>query len=781
MSRFQLPDGSLALAHRPPQFKRRVQILLDRRVEVELGGARRRTVLTAGVIPTLVVLLALPSLRPDVLAADNDQSQPRSTMTLPGRVLAEGKPSPRATVYLREAPASWSQAEVGRRPNPTRNIAQTTADAEGRFEFKKVSLPETGPRREHAFPLDVIGFAAGHGVAWQHLHAPPTQPLELSLPTERKVAGKLTKPDGRPAQGVRVRVREIADLAAPWRPSLESAGYLELESSDVPLHAVTVADGKFVLRGLPAGIRATVVVDDRRYLRRESCIATTDEQQPALTEWPTGRRGAQPTVLRVHSWYAQIEVERAYRILGRVVFADTGQPAVGAGCNDRQTSSPPVGVADDDGRFTLDGLPPGKFRLHVTPPADRPYLGVDSTLELTGENYEVEHTIELPRGELVHGRVVDAGNGRGIGGATIWYARKPGPRKDPQPLVNKVQSAPDGRFTIAVLPETAELIVAGSVRGYITHDRSGSVTSAPAEFHRPIDVRAGQAHAEVTFELQPKPNAALAAHVIDADGKPAEGIEITYQGFGEENGSAMSRPPVRTTSDGKGGFVLDDLDSSFQYDVRVLDRRRRLGSFLQLSQLARPKAPLTIQLEPLAAAAGRVVDEKQPPIAGTVVRLYARQGRSSSVDGEPVATDAEGRFELSALLPGIAYSVQTSVEGYASRHDEAFMLNAGETHALGNIVLPRADQDLSGVLVDAQGKPVAGARIVAYSNLADGHCHARTETRLTDNQGRFQLRGLPRGDATVWQSFDQFDNRKSLLGQAPAGTKDLRLVVANPQ
>jgi uncharacterized GH25 family protein len=109
------------------------------------------------------------------------------------------------------------------------------------------------------------------------------------------------------------------------------------------------------------------------------------------------------------------------------------------------------------------------------------------------------------------------------------------------------------------------------------------------------------------------------------------------------------------------------------------------------------------------------------------------------------------------------------------------MLNAGETHALGNIVLPRADQDLSGVLVDAQGKPVAGARIVAYSNLADGHCHARTETRLTDNQGRFQLRGLPRGDATVWQSFDQFDNRKSLLGQAPAGTKDLRLVVANPQ
>lgn len=770
MARFQLLDGSLALGHR----KRPVPLLLDRRVEAEC-----RTVLTAGVI-TLVGLLALPSLRPALSAADDDRPRPGSTITVSGRVLAQDKSSPRATLYLREAPTSWSQAEVGRRPSPTRNIAQTTADAEGRFEFKNVSLPETGPRREHAFPLDVIVLAAGQGVAWQHLHAPPTQPLELSLPAERKVAGRLTEPDGRPAKRVHVRVREIADLAAPWRPSLESPGYLELESSDVPLQAVTDADGKFVLRGLPAGIRATVVVDDRRYRRRESCIATTDEQQPALTEWPTGRRGGQPTVLRVHSWYAQIEVERAYRILGRVVFADTGQPAVGAGCDGRLTSSPPVGIADADGRFTLDGLPPGKFRLHVTPPADRPYLGVDSTLELTGDDYEVEHTIELPRGELIHGRVVDADNGRGIGGATIWYARRPGPRKDPQPFVNKVQSAADGRFTIAVLPEAAELIVAGSVRGYITHDRSGSVTSAPAEFHRPIDVRAGQARAEVTFQLQRKPNAALAAHVIDADGKPAEGIEITYQGFGEFNGSGTSRPQVRTTSDGNGAFVLDDLDPSFQYDVRVLDPQCRLGSFLQLSQLDRPKAPLTIQLKPLAAAAGHVVDEKRRPIAGAVVRLYAQQGRYNRVDGEPVTTDVDGRFELSRLLPGITYSVKTNAEGYASRNDEPFMLNAAEAHALGDIVLPCADQELSGVLVDAQGKPVAGARIVAYSNLADRHCHARTETCLTDNQGHFQLRGLPRGDATVWQSSDQFDDRKSPLGQAPAGTKNLRLIVANP-
>ncbi|MGH7134308.1 MAG: carboxypeptidase-like regulatory domain-containing protein, partial [Pirellulales bacterium] len=107
--------------------------------------------------------------------------------------------------------------------------------------------------------------------------------------------------------------------------------------------------------------------------------------------------------------------------------------------------------------------------------------------------------------------------------------------------------------------------------------------------------------------------------------------------------------------------------------------------------------------------------------------------------------------------------MKTDADGYAScsRADADFTPAGGENHPLGDIVLPRADQELSGVLVDAEGEPVVGARVLAHSRLADQRYGARTETRLTDNQGRFQLRGLPRGDAIVWQSFDQFDSRKT--------------------
>lgn len=92
-------------------------------------------------------------------------------------------------------------------------------------------------------------------------------------------------------------------------------------------------------------------------------------------------------------------------------------------------------------------------------------------------------------------------------------------------------------------------------------------------------------------------------------------------------------------------------------------------------------------------------------------------------------------------------------------------------------VLPRADQEIAGELVDTEGKPVVGARIFARAMFADPALRARTKTSLTDAHGRFRLSGLPRGDAVVYRSFDQFDNRQTMLGQATAGADDLRFAV----
>ncbi|HWB09345.1 MAG TPA: carboxypeptidase regulatory-like domain-containing protein [Pirellulales bacterium] len=396
-----------------------------------------------------------------------------------------------------------------------------------------------------------------------------------------------------------------------------------------------------------------------------------------MTEWPASPRG-KPRVVPVHLWYSRIEIERAYHIHGRVLFADTGKPAAGAGWNDPPTISPPAGTTGVDGRFTLRRLSPGKVSLWITPPADGAYLGVMSIVDLSAEHYEIEHAIELPRGEVVRGRVVDASSGEGLAGARIWYIAQQRPLQPPRPFVEKVQSADDGRFAIAVPPGGAELVVIGPVPGYVTYHRSGPVTAAPAEFHRPIDVHPGEPQAEVTFELQPKPNATLSARVIDVDGKPAEDVEILYQGFGEENGFGSRVPAVRTASDANGSFVLSDLEPTFEYDLRLFDRRRNRGAFFLLSQLEQPKTPLKIKLEPLAMAAGQLVDEQGRPLPGAVVRLYTKQGRSSHVEGEPIAADAEGRFEFPRLLPGATYSLETGAEGYGASTASTLLLLAAK-------------------------------------------------------------------------------------------------------
>ncbi|MGH7134307.1 MAG: hypothetical protein ACREHD_01120 [Pirellulales bacterium] len=107
--------------------------LLDRDYGVEAAYPRRGRFAISALKLAVVGLLSLSFSRLAV-SVPPDAQQPRDTITLTGRVLVQDKPAPRAMVYLREAPASWSQTDGGWRPSPTRNIAQTTADAEGHFE-----------------------------------------------------------------------------------------------------------------------------------------------------------------------------------------------------------------------------------------------------------------------------------------------------------------------------------------------------------------------------------------------------------------------------------------------------------------------------------------------------------------------------------------------------------------------------------------------------------------------------------------------------------------------
>jgi hypothetical protein len=119
--------------------------------------------------------------------------------------------------------------------------------------------------------------------------------------------------------------------------------------------------------------------------------------------------------------------------------------------------------------------------------------------------------------------------------------------------------------------------------------------------------------------------------------------------------------------------------------------------------------------------------------------------------------DADGRFELKKIPPG-SYQAILKCVGYAPRvlgyvsGDQA----AFQFHTVR--MSPAVEQ--SGRVIDGSGKPLTGVKVRVDTTLAiDGRGYPTSRTNelqevLSDNEGRFTLVGLPRGQAmlTAWGS-----------------------------
>ncbi|HVC95664.1 MAG TPA: M56 family metallopeptidase, partial [Pirellulales bacterium] len=212
-----------------------------------------------------------PEARPTASPPDSDQheqtSVARQTLSVWGTVVgADGQPVAGATVYLREAPMG-TKSDL--HSVPTRNLAQTLTDAVGSFEFRDLLVAKPSSPRKFIFPLEVIATAPDAGLAWRRVKAPPSTSLRLTLAAGQTVRGRLVEPNGRPAAGVNVKVREISALDDPIHRTLGSMRHVDLESSEVSFSALTDADGQFSLGGLPPAVRATLWIDDERYVPQD--------------------------------------------------------------------------------------------------------------------------------------------------------------------------------------------------------------------------------------------------------------------------------------------------------------------------------------------------------------------------------------------------------------------------------------------------------------------------------------------------------------------------------
>ena len=178
-----------------------------------------------------------------------------------------------------------------------------------------------------------------------------------------------------------------------------------------------------------------------------------------------------------------------------------------------------------------------------------------------------------------------------------------------------------------------------------------------------------------------------------------------------------------------------------------------------------------IKLAPALTLAGTVSDIDEKPIAGAKVGLSLhRRNWSCGTPVEPVVTDKKGRYEFRALPQQEEYFNYANAEGYFEGIITSGISNViKERDDFGQIILKKPNLSVSGVVVDASGKPVAN---IDVGISTAGQPQRQTKT---DSQGRFSLDKICAGDIEIWAKLGNF-----LYGtvEAQAGQKDIKVVVS---
>ena len=192
---------------------------------------------------------------------------------------------------------------------------------------------------------------------------------------------------------------------------------------------------------------------------------------------------------------------------------------------------------------------------------------------------------------------------------------------------------------------------------------------------------------------------------------------------------------------------------------------------------------LTIFLFPAVDYVGRVVDQRLAPVAGASIRLLGSPAGEQTL-AAPATTwtsDAQGEFTFHAPDGAV---LEATAGGRVGRNwlDGDVAL----THTM-TIVLDSdttADRAITGVVVDEEGTPLAGALVRAepVSDPAGGAAAvaanagaARAGSFATsDPAGRFVLADLDRGHHDVWA---RLEDRAPAVARAVLGGADLRLTI----
>ncbi|MEW4429834.1 carboxypeptidase-like regulatory domain-containing protein [Paenibacillus pabuli] len=224
--------------------------------------------------------------------------------------------------------------------------------------------------------------------------------------------------------------------------------------------------------------------------------------------------------------------------------------------------------------------------------------------------------------------------------------------------------------------------------------------------------------------------------VTDIDSFPVKDVNVSIKMYTFE-GSEITTKTVKTNSKGEYSFETKISESIYIMMRPVakgyLETGNNIANFYWMP--GETSEVNFILYEP-STIVGKVNDQSGKPVVGAVIK--------ATTVSQSVETDKEGNYAITGIN-NYAFNeitIQVDAKGYVLYTTDAYP-GIGRTMKL-NIVLQDA-VDVSGMVQNEQGRPVAGAT-VSISNL-------RTKT---DNQGKYSMNRLSPGSSTISVEADGY-------------------------
>jgi hypothetical protein len=532
------------------------------------------------------------------------------------------------------------------------------------------------------------------------LHASPDDPAAPGA----AIRGRVRDPGGRAVANTEVRARP---LLPPFRGTV--------------IEGRVDAGGRFRLAGLREG----------PYL----VSARAPGYVVGFAEASAGQGNVEVVIVRGGAITGVVVDHSGRPVQGGTIEADltSGPPA-----HDRLFSRAASPVTDANGRFRVEGLAEGKYRLQVEAADEAPIGRVG--VEVTSGRTTDAGLIRMGAGGVIRGTV--AGAGGPVQGATV-FARSGGEWR-PTHGTRSAVTGPGGGFEIRGMP-------AGSAWLEATHPRH-----TPGRARVEVDPAGGPAEVGLVLgdggriegrarrregmplrgrvEVSPRsgPGADPLTAVVRADGSytvehvPPGKVEVTLF---TEDAPSPAGSANREAQVGEGETVTVDL---VQREVLLSGRVTRGGvpqAGLHLYASSRRGTMVTMSTTPGAAPAG-------PPRGAAV-------------------TDADGRYEMLVDDPGEVRLRVGSPDGRVQLAERREVVPDLDAHVFDIVLI---GVSVSGVVIDGDSQaPVPGAWVSAARRGAKGE-----DARLgrTGPDGRFDLELGP-GEYEV-HAHDEPGNRGRL-------------------